>query len=261
MSYPSGVPPKQQYDQFQGQQQFKSADKATPRNGHGQTTESIPADGNRQGNKPIGASLNFETYIALKTIERVKAGEIKNEVPVKDGGEILSVDFPEVPVLLPAEVYETPTGWANNWKPEQLEKIYPELFIRDQKAGRDHKRSIRDFRRHTETLPSEDEIWYAKDIPIMHQLSCLNSKKNRNCMGCSPFWKTVQGIQEELKPWGNHDLLHYEPEHSETFVGHITMNGSFTPQQKEMLACDSVNTLVDFPFDFKLISVVLFGRP
>ena len=82
----------------------------------------------------------------------------------------------------------------------------------------------------------------------MHQLSCMNSKKNRNCMGCSTFWKCVQTIQEEIRSWGNLDLLHFEPSHSETFLGHLSMNGSYVPPQREMLACDMANTMVNYTF-------------
>lgn len=189
--------------------------------------------------------MNYEPYFALTMLQRYKAGDIKHsvEIPVKDNGEFLVTEFPETPVILTSEIYDPSAGWANTWRLDQLEKVYPELYIKDQKAGREYKRSLKDFRRHIEALPAEDEIWLA-DVALMHQLTCVNSKKNRNCMGCSPYWKSVQGMQEELKPWGIYDLLHFEPEHSETFTGHIAMNGSFTPQQREMLSCDSVNTMV-----------------
>lgn len=45
----------------------------------------------------------------------------------------------------------------------------------------------------------------------MHENSCINSKKNKNCMGCSIFWKAVQSTHEEIRPWGSSDLLHFEP--------------------------------------------------
>ncbi len=80
----------------------------------------------------------------------------------------------------------------------------------------------------------------------MHNITCLSSKKNRNCMGCSSYWKSIQVIPlEEVKPWGTGDLLHYEPEHSETFLGYISMNGSYTGQRREMLSCDAFNTMVN----------------
>lgn len=161
----------------------------------------------------------------------------------REGGS--SLDWSqETPVILTPTAYESQSGWATLWKPEQAEKLQPEFFVRDQKNGRDHKKSLAEFKRHADTVQNEDEIWYAKDLPIMHQLSCMNSKKNKNCMGCSPFWKCVQTIQDDIRPWGSSDLLHYEPEHSETFLGYIAMNGSFSPQQTEMLACDGANTLV-----------------
>lgn len=236
-----------QYDQYQGNtQQFKSTDKSS-RNGHPYTNEAGQPSGEPISRQPIknNSSFSSEAYIALSIIQRYKSGEIKrsNEIPLKDNGDFLNADFPENPFLIGNDVYDSPSaGWTNLWKLEQLEKVYPELYIKDQKAGKEFKRSIRDLRRHVESPSSEDEIWLA-DIALMHHLSCINSKKNRNCMGCSSYWKCVQGIHEELKPWGNSDLLHFEPEHSETFTGHITMNGSFIPQQRAMLACDSVNTL------------------
>jgi len=184
-------------------------------------------------------------FAALKIIERYKNGLIKNEVPLKDYNT-LSDEFPEHPVLLMPDIYESPSSsWNSSWKPELLEKAYPEIYIRDQKNSKDIKRRISDFRYHAENLQSsqEDEIWFARDIPIMHTISCMNSKKNKNCMGCSVYWKCVQTIHDDIRPWGNLDLLHFEPGHSETFLGHISMNGSFSPTQREMLSCDSANTL------------------
>eukprot|EP01114_Cavostelium_apophysatum_P017008 TRINITY_DN4958_c0_g1_i3.p1 TRINITY_DN4958_c0_g1~~TRINITY_DN4958_c0_g1_i3.p1 ORF type:complete len:740 (+),score=199.40 TRINITY_DN4958_c0_g1_i3:404-2623(+) len=180
---------------------------------------------------------------ALRTIERFRMGEIHNEVPVRAGAS-LGTDFPEHPFLLNLDAFEGPqTNWQNIWKPEQLEKAFPEIFIRDQKNGKDIRRTISEFRRHADTNLNTDEVWYAKEVPIMHQPSCINSKKNRNCMGCSQFWKCAQGLQEEIRPWSNTDLLHFEPEHSETFLGFVGMNGSFSAQQREMLACDAANTM------------------
>jgi len=243
----NGAAPTKQFDQYQGTaQQFKSPDK-TPRNGHPSGNETLPAQvdaNNRLPGRVNSAPLNYEPLIALSTIQRYKSGDIKHstEVQFKDNGETLSTEFPEHPFLVTSDAYDAPSGWNALWKFDQLEKNYPELYIRDQKAGRDYKRSVRDFKRHVDNLPSEDDIWLA-DIPLMHQVSCVNSKKNRHCLGCSPYWKSVQAIQEELKPWGTYDLLRFEPEHSETFTGHIAMNGSFTPQTREMLACDYVNTM------------------
>ena len=62
-------------------------------------------------------------------------------------------------------------------------------------------------------------------------------------MGCSTYWKTVQSIAEPLRPSGPNDLLQYEADHIETFMGSITMHGSFQPQQRESLGCDVANTL------------------
>jgi hypothetical protein len=240
----NGANASKQYEQYQGTpQQFKSPDKS-PRNGHPPSINEPTQAALAQTGRVAAAPMNYEPYFALSMLQRYKTGEIKHslEIPVKDNGDFLVNEFPETPVIVTTDVYDAPTAWPNTWRLDLLEKTYPELYIKDQKAGREYKRSLKDFRRHIEALPAEDEIWLA-DVPLMHQLTCVNSKKNRNCMGCSSYWKCVQGIQEELKPWGTLDLLHFEPEHSETFTGHIAMNGSFTPQQREMLSCDSVNTM------------------
>lgn len=241
-----GTTSKQQFEQYSANPPYKSTEKGS-RNGHPQgnetpsTSDSSSRQASRQTSQPASPPPPYETLIALRTIDRFKSGEIRNELAIKEVTD--GFEFPDNPILLTADAYESQQGWSSTWKPEQLEKLHPELFIRDQKLNKDFKRTMRDFKRHADSNPSEEEIWYAKDIPLMHQLSCLNSKKNRNCMGCSTYWKCVQGIAEEFKPWGNNDLLHFEPEHSETFLGYVGMNGSYEPQQIEMLACDTVNTL------------------
>lgn len=185
-----------------------------------------------------------EVQIALRIIQRFYNSEIRNDIGHLEGGVSLT-EFPEQPVIFSMDAYENPSSWNSIWKPEMVERIFPDFCLRDQKNDVDLKKSIREFRRHTEnTSPdNREEIWFATDLPLTHQASCLNSKKNRNCLGCSSFWKSVQLIQEDLRPWGNPDLLHYDPEHSETFQGHIAMNGSFIPPTVAMLACDTVNTL------------------
>ncbi len=227
--------------------QFKMGDKNT--NGS-QPTEDRREIRSAQPLQGVAAALKtierYPIYALIADSPRYKNGVIKNEVPIKDASALIH-DFPESPLLLTSEVYETPfSSWANIWKPEFLEKTYAEIYIRDQKNSKDVKRRISEFRYHVENLQAtlEDEIWFAKDIPIMHTMTCMNSKKNKNCMGCSNYWKCVQTIQEEIRPWGNADLLHYEPGHSETFLGHIAMNGSFSPAQREMLSCDAAHTLV-----------------
>jgi hypothetical protein len=188
----SGTPSKQQYDQFQPPPQYKQ--EKPPRNGHPQQQETNFEASRQQPARTTntGSVLPQEVTNALKMIEKYKSGEIRNELQVKEGGDLLLE-----PIVLTAEIYESQTGWAGTWKLEQLEKIHAELPIRDQKSGKEIKKSIRDFRRHVEsTSQPEDEIWYAKDIPLMHLHSCINSKKHRNCMGCTSFWKCVQGIQE-----------------------------------------------------------------
>lgn len=213
----------------------------SPRNGH--QPEPLP-DLSRQPPTRTTQSLgpgSYEVIVALKMIDRYKSGEIKNEIPVKDTN---NVDIPDSPCLFNIDAYDSHSTWNTTWKPEQIEKIYSELSVKDLKNSKEIKKPLKDFRRHVDNLTAEDEVWFCKDITLMHQLSCLNSKKNRNCMGCSTFWKSCQGIHEDLKPWGASDLLRYEPEHSELFFGHIGMNGSFLPQQTQMLACDHLNTLV-----------------
>lgn len=164
---------------------------------------------------------------------------------VRSGGNV-DLGNPEAPILLTPEVYDTQiNSWNTTWKPEQIEKLYPDqIFLRDLKHGTELKKSIAELRRHADSALADDEIWYGKDIPIMHNSTCTASKKNKNCMGCSSFWKSVQTIHEDIKPWGSNDLLRFEPEHSETFLGYVGMHGCHSPYSTEMLACHSVNTLV-----------------
>jgi hypothetical protein len=109
-------------------------------------------------------------------------------------------DFPESPIILNSEIYESTSTWASTWKPDQLEKLYAEIYIRDLKNSRDIKRRVNEFRSHVEDMSvEEDEIWFAREIPMMHQLNCMNSKKNKNCMGCSPFWMCTHKIKEDLR--------------------------------------------------------------
>lgn len=183
----------------------------------------------------------------MKTIERFRKGEIRSEVMLMEGGVPLMHDFSEQPTVLSNEAFAPNSKAMNataNWKPEQLEKIHSEIAITDQKTGNVSKSSVAEFRRHVETLESEEDVWIARDITIMHQASCLNSRKVKNCMGCSTYWKHVQTIQEDLRPWGAPDLLRCEPDHTETFAGHVTMHGSFAAQQTAMLGCDRLNTLL-----------------
>lgn len=182
---------------------------------------------------------------AFRTIERLQKGEIQNQLPVYD--KVLPsdlVDFQE-PLLLGPYVYtDGHNNWPNVWKLENIEAMFPDIYIKDLRFGRDIKRSVKEFRFHGSNMTNAEDTWFGKDIPIMHTPSCMSSKTYHNCMGCSSFWKSVQYIQEEIKPWGNYDLLHFEPEHTQTFYGHLAMNGSFIPQQREMIACDFINTLV-----------------
>ena len=109
--------------------------------------------------------VSIGTYAALKTIERVKNFQIKNEVQERQNADSLSQDFPDVPILLSSEVYETPvSSWSSIWRPDTLEKTYAELYIRDLKNSRDIKRRISEFRHHVDNLSLDDEIWFAKVI-------------------------------------------------------------------------------------------------
>eukprot|EP01117_Protostelium_nocturnum_P009792 TRINITY_DN3498_c0_g2_i2.p1 TRINITY_DN3498_c0_g2~~TRINITY_DN3498_c0_g2_i2.p1 ORF type:complete len:775 (+),score=185.57 TRINITY_DN3498_c0_g2_i2:138-2462(+) len=188
---------------------------------------------------------------ALKTISRYKVGDIKNGISTREGVTPFSFDFPEQPVLLNSEIYsDSKNTWNATWKPETLAKVHPEIYIKDQKNTKDLKRTVGDFRNHLKSKEKETtennsdlEVWTAPDIPIMHQFACLTSKKNRNCLGCSHFWKSAQSVIEDLRSWGNTDLLKYEPEHSENFMGNLSMHGSFSPQKRESHGCDTINTL------------------
>lgn len=210
---------------------------------------------------PLNLQTMPETQVSIRTIERLRNNEIVKDIEAEDGGNDLSLDELEIPIVLEQDTYESTAqnNWSLHWKPEQIEKTFPEITVVNQKSGLVEKKSIRDIRRHAENPPAEDEILLAKDIPLMHQASCLSSKKNRNCLGCSYFWKFAQTAQEEIRPWGNLDLLHFEPEHSEVFMGEIAMNGSFSPPQIEYLACDSVHTLVSLNRKRNL-SLVLLRR-
>lgn len=59
-------------------------------------------------------------------IIRFYNGEIKNEIPTKEGSMVLS-DFPEQPLLLTADIYSDAKQnlgmWLNCWKLEHLEKL------------------------------------------------------------------------------------------------------------------------------------------
>jgi len=214
-------------------------------NGQNSTPKTVSEMDDRSAPREIKSIRPLQgVAAALRTLERFKNGEIKSEVAVKAASLLNETDFPEEPTLINTDVYESKQDWQNTWKPENLEKIYPEVYIKDLKSFKDVKGSMHDFRKHVESLnnTTSDEIWFAKDIPIMHNSSCINSKKNKHCMGCSSYWKTVQSITEPLRPWGNDDVLRFETEHSETFLGYVSMNGSFIGQQIEMLACDAVNT-------------------
>jgi hypothetical protein len=168
---------------------------------------SPPANGDREI-RSIRPTQGVQA--ALKTIERFRSNLLKSEIPLRDGisrnliksnlksASTLS-EFPEQPFILNSDIYDNISNWPNTWKPDQLEKLYAEIYIRDLKNSRDIKRRMNEFRYHVENLPAEDEIWFAREIPMMHQLSCMNSKKNRNCMGCSSFWKCTQTVQEELR--------------------------------------------------------------
>lgn len=177
---------------------------------------------------------------ALRLLDRARTPEVRLEIETLDSRDFPFTDFTEEPKILNSNIYQTQSDWNQVWKFDQLEKMHSELYIKDQRNNRDLKRTIREFRQHAQ---NKEEVWYAKDIPIMHTAQCLSSKRNKNCMGCSSFWKSVQYIREDLQPWSENDLLHYEPEHSETFLGHIGMNGSFVPFRREMVACDTFNTL------------------
>lgn len=227
----------------------------------------IPDQGYPQSSSPHVSSsqahqLLTDTQAALKTIQRFKNGELKNEVAVRDSQTL--GHFPEVPTLITSDAYpdsEVKSNFPNAWRPDNLAKVLsPEISIRDQKSSKDMKRSIVDFRNHLKNLPAEDEIWHAKEIPLMHHQNCINSKKNRHCMGCSPYWKSIQNVVEELKPWGNYDMLHFEQDHTETLMGYISMNGSFTSQRREMLHSDLINTMY-YADDPNAISIWGFVHP
>lgn len=181
---------------------------------------------------------------ALSMIHRWKHGEVKRNVEIYSS---CPNDLPNVPCLFTEDVYKEKIN-AAQWRPEFLEKVYSEVFVRDQKYMKDIKCPISAFKQYAEN--PTDGAWCSKDIPVMHGLSCLKSEKNSFCLGCSIYWKTVQNISDSLRPNGPHDLLQYEADHVETFMGFITMQGSFQPQQREYLGFDICNTLVNFSLFF-----------
>jgi hypothetical protein len=34
--------------------------------------------------------------------------------------------------------------------------------------------------------------WMATCVPLMHEASCIDAKRNVNCLGCSECWKSVK---------------------------------------------------------------------
>jgi len=183
---------------------------------------------------------------ALKTVARCKRGEMKNQLPLRDGTSPIFAEFSESPLLLSSDIYtETKNSWPTVWRLEGIAKVQPDIFVKDQKNGIGMKKSITDFRAHLKSISDDDEedIWTAPDVPLMHHFSCMGTKKNRHCMGCSVFWKSTMSICEDLKPHGPTDMLKWEEEVNENFVGHLTVNNSYTPQKRETHALDTVNTL------------------
>ncbi|PRP87718.1 hypothetical protein PROFUN_02418 [Planoprotostelium fungivorum] len=186
---------------------------------------------------------------ALKLIAREKRGELKTGMlSVKDGSSGSVFGDTEVPFLLSQEVYniDNKLPWSIVWKPESLSKSQPDIYIKDQKNNINMKKSITEIRAHlNKTLAKDEEldIWTAPDIPLLHNYSCVCSTKNKNCLGCSPFYKSSQCITDEVRSGGSLDMLRYEDEKNEVFVGHLTMNNSFSPQKRETHAFDTINTM------------------
>jgi len=218
---------------------------------HKQSNPNISLDNNNNnGNRGSIASYTTVGILegcsaALRTVARYKHGELKNSISTKEyiSGRIFDNDNP---ILLSPDVYnESRSSWSNIWKPESLVKAQPDIYIKDQKNGVNMKKSVIEYRNHIKNIDNDEDndIWTAPDIPLMHQYTCIGSKKNRHCLGCSQFWKTAQSITEDLKPWGNNDMLRYEEEKNENFVGHLSMNNSFSPQKRETHAFDTINTM------------------
>eukprot|EP01118_Nematostelium_gracile_P014092 TRINITY_DN5430_c0_g1_i2.p1 TRINITY_DN5430_c0_g1~~TRINITY_DN5430_c0_g1_i2.p1 ORF type:complete len:776 (+),score=178.42 TRINITY_DN5430_c0_g1_i2:236-2563(+) len=236
--------PKSNIENFQQPSPFKS--EKNNRNGHNTNTSnnmesSGPPTDLRQLPKPQSAD---DIAVAFRTIERFKNAEISNSLQISTREHLEHNGFQESPspFLMNTDVYENVNIWQNVWKTETLENLFQELSFVDQKTGKEVKRAIRDVKRTTDS-GVEEAILRSDNLTIMHNLSCLNQRKNRNCMGCSPFWKSTQTICEELRPHSQNDLLHYEPEPITTYLGEISTNGSFSPLRVEVLSFDLVHTM------------------
>ena len=212
---------------------------------------------------------NFENVeTALKIVERFKSGAITNQITVKRNykqnlpanidSDAVKLDAPfldEQPFLLEDEVFQGRSkDWESIWKPDTLDRMHIDTYVFQQRAGNESKQSVSKFRQHASTCETSD-VWIARDISLMHTAQCLNSKKNKHCLGCSNFWRTAQSIEEEFKAWGPNDMLRFEPSHSETFLGTLMMNSSFIAPTTEMLSTDLINTLVT---NRKTINAIIF---
>lgn len=258
-SAPTAKPIDYQNVAKQQQQPPKAGEKSPNNNGSSTTASNVIIDERRM----VYPRPFCGVGAALKMVERYRSGLVKNELPTKEANTLTN-DLPEHPIILTSEVYDTPNNWNTVWKPENIEKIHPEIYVRDLKNAKETKKRVAELRQHAESVSStgDDELWMARDIPLMHQLSCLSSRKNRNCLGCSNYWKCVSSVQEEIRPWGPNDMLHFEPHHPETFLGCISMNGAYLPLQRDSLACDVFNTLVWSSSSLSILHlVVLLWRP
>eukprot|EP01116_Phalansterium_solitarium_P023632 TRINITY_DN8391_c0_g1_i1.p1 TRINITY_DN8391_c0_g1~~TRINITY_DN8391_c0_g1_i1.p1 ORF type:complete len:759 (-),score=165.60 TRINITY_DN8391_c0_g1_i1:293-2569(-) len=199
-----------------------------------------------QPQMPPLKTLYTGSAASLRTVERFRHNEIKLEVPLKDGAAPFSHSFLDHPSLVTSDAYANQAMWPQLWRPEALAGYFPEVVVSEQNPGSALDRpahTLAEMRAHVDQIHAPEDIWIAKDVSIMHPLSCVVSKAHSNCLGCSTFFNSMANVREELRPRGNYDMLRHESEHPETFTGLIMMNGSFLPLQTAPLACDTVNTL------------------